>query len=102
MVLDVSEVLEWVGAICTIGAPIAAIVTAIVKSKARRHKTEDIVEKLQNDMQASKEERAILMNGTLACLRGVQQLGANGPVSNGIKKIEQFLSDHGHEGWHYE
>lgn len=46
-----------------------------------------------NDM---KEEQALLVEGMLACLKGLHEQGANGPVTEAIAKIETHLNNKAH------
>ena len=44
------------------------------------------------EIKESKEERLVLINGLLACLKGLHDdLNCNGPVTQGIKEIEEYL-----------
>lgn len=43
-----------------------------------------------------KEEQRILTKGILACLRGLKEQGCNGPVSDGIREIEEHLNKQAH------
>lgn len=43
------------------------------------------------------EEQAILTYGILACLKGLKEQGANGPVTEAINKIEKHLNERAHE-----
>lgn len=46
----------------------------------------------------SKEERLILLEGLLACLKGLHNdLNCNGPVTQGIEKVEKYLLAKSHE-----
>lgn len=42
-------------------------------------------------------EQAILTYGILACLKGLKEQGANGPVTEAINKIEKHLNEKAHE-----
>lgn len=44
-----------------------------------------------------KEEQAILTRGMLACLKGLHEQGANGPVTEGINEIEDYLNRKAHK-----
>lgn len=65
--------------------------------------TEDIKELknevgyLKSEVQDSKEERLILVNGILACLKGLKEKGCNGPVTEGINQIENYLMRKSHD-----
>lgn len=52
---------------------------------------------LKSEVKDSKEERLILVNGVLACLKGLQEKGCNGPVTKGIKQIEDYLIKKSHD-----
>lgn len=52
---------------------------------------------LKSEMQDSKEERLILVNGLLACLKGLQELKCDGPVTEGINKLEEYLMKKSHD-----
>ena len=52
---------------------------------------------LKSEVQDSKEERLILLKGQLACLKGLKEQGCNGPVTQGIKDIEDYLISKSHE-----
>ena len=52
---------------------------------------------LKSEIKDSKEERLILVNGVLACLKGLQELSCNGPVTEGIHQIENYLMKKSHD-----
>ena len=52
---------------------------------------------LKSEVQDSKEERLILVNGVLACLKGLKEQGCNGPVTIGIQQIEEYLMKKSHD-----
>jgi hypothetical protein len=49
------------------------------------------------DVKAIKEEQAIIVYSQLACLKGLQEQGCNGPVTEAINKIEKYLNEKAHE-----
>jgi hypothetical protein len=52
----------------------------------------------QKELQDSKDERLILLKGQLACLKGLHNdLKCNGPVTQGIKEVEEYLIRKSHE-----
>lgn len=57
----------------------------------KRQKEQD---KVISDIQ---EEQAILTYGILACLKGLHEQGANGPVTEAINKLEKHLNEKAHE-----
>lgn len=56
----------------------------------------DIKEDLRQAVQSIKTEQQLLVYGLLACLRGLQEQGCNGPVTEAINKIEKYLNKKAH------
>lgn len=55
-------------------------------------------QKQKEEIHDSKEERLVLINGLLACLKGLHDdLKCNGPVTQGIEDIEKYLVKKSHE-----
>ena len=52
---------------------------------------------LAADMAGINEEQQMLTYGVLACLKGLQEKGCNGPVTDAINKIEKYLNAKAHE-----
>ena len=44
-----------------------------------------------------KEEQSIIIYGNLACLKGLEEQGCNGPVREAIERIEKYLNHKAHE-----
>ena len=62
-----------------------------------RDQTVNSIKEYHNtDMNAVREEQQLLIYCSLACLKGLQQLGANGEVSQTIEKIEKHLNTTAH------
>ena len=54
-------------------------------------------EKQDKDIKAIKEEQTLLTQGVLACLKGLQEQGCDGPVTIAIKQIEMHLNKQAHK-----
>ena len=54
-------------------------------------------EKQDKDIKFIKEEQIILTQGVLACLKGLQEQGCDGPVTIAITKIETPLNKQAHK-----
>ena len=54
-------------------------------------------EKQDKDIKAIKEEQTLLTQGVLACLKGLQEQGCDGPVTIAITKIETHLNKQAHK-----
>ena len=51
----------------------------------------------EDDMKESREERQLMIFGLLACLKGLNEKGCNGPVTDAINTIEKHLNKKAHE-----
>ena len=54
-------------------------------------------EKNDIDIKAIKEEQSILTKGVLACLKGLKEQGCNGPVTEAIQDIEEYVNKQAHK-----
>lgn len=88
--------------VVTAAAVIAAIV-AIISYFAKGHKwflhqneQDEEINRLKIEMQELKGEQQIIVYGVLACLKGLKEQGANGPVTEAINKIEKYLNAKAH------
>ena len=58
---------------------------------------EDIRETHEEDIRKINEEQCLITYGLLACLKGLQEQGCNGPVTDGITRIEKHLNKQAHD-----
>lgn len=74
---------------------------AIYKFYRKPYEAEDKIKKLreqhQEDMRKMNEEQCLIIYGLLACLKGLQEQGCNGPVTEAINKIEKHLNKQAHD-----
>ena len=80
---------------------IAAVVTAIVTLFGRYNKVYDFIKRQEEQdktIKAIQEEQTLLTYGVLACLKGLHEQGANGPVTEAIDKIEKHINKRAHGG----
>lgn len=56
----------------------------------------DKVDKIDATIHAMQEEQGILCYCTLACLKGLAEQGCNGPVHDGIDRMEKYLNKKAH------
>lgn len=52
---------------------------------------------LADEMRRNNAELQLLTYGVLACLKGLQEKGCNGPVTEAVNKIERYLNEKAHE-----
>lgn len=98
MVIDVNIVTAWFAAAATILTPAGYLVARISKLIRRLETLESWTRKQQHDIESSQEGRSILITGTLACLKGLQEQGCNGAVTKSINEIEAYLVREAHKG----
>lgn len=95
------------GAITTITIIIGFVVTVynfvkkttldrIEKNSKEIEELKQEVGLLKSEMQDDKEERIIILQGLLACLKGLQEQGCDGAVTRSISQIEEYLMKKSH------
>lgn len=94
-------------ALLTIGGVLAKLHRWVIKQEMqdkeiealKKHHDED-VKKIQqeeiSEFTEIKEELQLLTYAVLACLKGLRENGADGPVIDAISKIEKHLNDRAH------
>lgn len=80
-----------IGAAALLGA-----VTAILGGLFAVYRWYQRQEKQDQDIKAMKEEMCLLTYGVLACLKGLQELECNGPVTEAVDKIEKHMNQEAH------
>ena len=90
MVIELSaqNIITAAGLITAAGVIFGAIAWAI--RFVDRQKAQD------KEIHNIKEEQTVLVYGVLACLKGLQEQGCNGPVTKAIEKIEKHLNIEAH------
>ena len=81
--------------IITAGAVIAAVL-ALIAYFAKAVRWVDKQKQQDAEIRAVKEEQQIIIYGVLACLKGLHEQGANGPVTDAINRIEKHLNQAAH------
>ena len=82
--------------IITIGAVIGAlgvifgVVFAVYRWYLKQNK-QDV------DIKSLKDEQCLLTYGVLACLKGLEEQGCDGPVKDAINKIEKHMNQQAHK-----
>lgn len=80
---------------------IAAVITATVTIVGRYNKLYDFIKRQEEQdklIKSIQEEQTLLTYGVLACLKGLHEQGANGPVTEAINKIEKHINEKAHGG----
>lgn len=84
------EIIITVASVITAAGVISGAVFTIVRWFMRQSKQDD-------DIKAIKEEQSILTQGVLACLKGLKEKGCNGPVTDAISQIENYINKQAHK-----
>ena len=87
-------VLTWqsiITAAAVVGAVVALVTyfTKVVRWVDKQAKQDEEIKKI-------KEEQALLVEGILACLKGLKEQGCNGPVTEAINKYDTYLNKKAH------
>ena len=82
--IDLSNIAAIIGSLTVILGPVIWVLRKILVIVKR-------LDTNQIDIEESKTERKVLLKGTLACLKGLQEQGCNGPVTKAIEELEKHL-----------
>lgn len=78
----------------------AAVLAAVIAIFKYYNKVYDLVKHQKDqdgDIKAIKTEQTLIIYGVLACLKGMHEQGANGPVTEAIDKIEKHINLAAHD-----
>ena len=100
--------LDALAKVLSIVSVIVGLITIAVKAIKRRAKEQEKLEDLKQQMDEDREhtiavrrscheEQTLIIYGLLACLKGLQEKGCNGPVTEAINKIERHINIKAHE-----
>lgn len=84
------EIVTTVASVITAAGVIIGVIIAAFKWLLRQEK-QDV------DIVAMKEEQTVLTHGVLACLKGLKEQGCDGPVTEAIDQIEDFINKRAHK-----
>ena len=93
-VITVSAV---VGALIALATYFSNVVRWVDKQNEQDAEIEKLKKHHEDDIKSLKEEQALLITGVLACLKGLQERGCNGPVTEAIDQYEKFLNEKAHK-----
>lgn len=103
--VTVGQIVTAIGIIGTLAGFVTAIykfIKKVVLDKINKN-TADIqvlqekVQVIEDEIKEGKEERLILLKGQLACLKGLKEQGCNGPVTQAIQDIEEYILTKSHK-----
>ena len=68
-----------------------------ILKKQHEEDVESIRDEISEEIRKNNNELQLLTYGVLACLKGLQEKGCNGPVTEPVNKIEAYLNKNAHE-----
>lgn len=86
-----------VGALVGFATYFSKIVRWVDKQKTQDKEIENLKQHHEEDIAAIKQEQTLLVYGVLACLKGLQEKGCNGPVTEAIENFENYLNKKAHK-----
>ncbi len=100
MYIDVDIIIR-VAALITASGVIIGLIVAIIRFIMQPKHQGEAIKKLRSaheaDIKTINEEQCLITYGLLACLKGLQEQGCNGPVTEAINKIEKHLNKQAHD-----
>ena len=87
----------FIGAVVAIVSYFSKVVRWVDKQNEQDAKIDALEQHHDSDIKELKEEQTLLVYGVLACLKGLQEKGCNGPVTETIDKIEKYLNEQAHK-----
>ena len=85
------------GALVSIGVAARQIIKWFQQQEKQTEDIENLKKQGKKDISEIKEEMCLLTYSVLACLKGLQEQGCNGPVTEAIKKVEKHINQKAHE-----
>lgn len=79
---------------------VASVLAAVISILKYYNKGYDWVKKQSaqdEQIKEIKEEQTVLTYGILACLKGLQEQGCNGSVTDAVNRIEKYLNKQAHK-----
>lgn len=100
MYIDTDTIIKTASLI-TAGGVIIGLLAAVIRFILQPKHQGEAIKKLRSaheaDIKAINEEQCLITYGLLACLKGLQEQGCNGPVTEAINKIEKHLNKQAHD-----
>jgi hypothetical protein len=86
-----------VGAVVALVSYFLKVVRWVDKQSKQDEEINSLRKHHEEDMQSIKDEQTLLVYGVLACLKGLSEQGCNGPVTDTIRKYENYLNQKAHK-----
>ena len=89
MYIDAESIIT-IAALATALITLGGILIAAYRWYARQNQQDVEIKRI-------KKEQCLLTYGMLACLKGLQEQGCNGPVTDAINKLEKYMNKAAHD-----
>ena len=86
----------FVGAVIALVTYFSKVVRWVDKQSTQDEEIKQLKKHHEDDVKGIKEEQTLLVEGILACLKGLKEQGCNGPVTEAINKYENYLNQKAH------
>ncbi len=100
MYIDINTIITagaLLGAVLAIFGSIFSIYKWYLKQSNLNEKMKSLEDKHNEDIKKIEEEACLHTYGILACLKGLQEKGCNGPVTEAIDKFEKYINKRAHD-----
>lgn len=95
------ETIKAAWTLVTITCGVVGMLFAAYKWYLKQSSLKSEIDKLRkehvDDIKKIEEEACLHTYGILACLKGLQEKGCNGPVTEAIEKYEKYLNKRAHD-----
>lgn len=88
--MEVGQIIITIASVITALGVIFGVIFAVYRWYLKQ-------EKQDKDIKAIKEEQTLLTYGVLACLKGLNEQGCDGPVTTAINQIEKYINKQAHK-----
>lgn len=99
MYIDVETIItasKLLGALSLIFGVVLGIYRWYLKQNNLNKEIENLQKRHDEDIKKIEEEACLHTYGILACLKGLQEKGCNGPVTDAIEKFEKYINKRAH------
>lgn len=86
-----------IGALGVIGGLLIAGYKFYLKPEKLAKRMENLRQMHEEDIRKINKEQCLITYGLLACLKGLNEKGCNGPVTEAINKIEEHMNKQAHD-----
>ena len=100
IVIDAETIItagKVLSAVMLLGGTVIGIYRWYLKRENTTEKLSQLEKRHIEDIKKIEEEACLHTYGILACLKGLQEQGCNGPVTEAIDKFEKYINKRAHD-----